>query len=424
MNIRTERTMKDGGRVFRHFFGDKFHGQRNPFEDFFGPFKDQPQREYKQQSLGSGFIIDKEGYIVTNNHVIDGADQIKVRLYNEKEYEANVVGRDPKTDLALIKIDAIKDLQPLTLGNSKEIKVGSWVVAIGSPFGLEQTVTQGIVSAKKRVIGAGPYDDFIQTDASINPGNSGGPLLDLKGHVIGINTAIVASGQGIGFAIPLTWPNQSSPKLKEKGEVTRGWLGVGIQDVTPELAEYWGLDNAEGVLVTQVFEGDPADKAGVKKNDIIVALNGQPVSTGRELSSIIANTPVGDKTRITLMRGGEKKTLTAKVAKREEKESLVSREDERSDALGLQVADLTNERAQQFGLDKDESGVLVIDVENGSRAEKAGVRVGDIIKGINRQKVDSLDDYSGVMKKADSEEALHILILRRNEGLKAIKIMP
>ncbi len=424
VNIRTERTMKDGGRVFRHFFGDKFHGQRNPFEDFFGPFKDQPQREYKQQSLGSGFIIDKEGYIVTNNHVIDGADQIKVRLYNEKEYEANVVGRDPKTDLALIKIDGIKDLQPLTLGNSKEIKVGSWVVAIGSPFGLEQTVTQGIVSAKKRVIGAGPYDDFIQTDASINPGNSGGPLLDLKGNVIGINTAIVASGQGIGFAIPIDMAKSIVAQLKEKGEVTRGWLGVGIQDVTPELAEYWGLDNAEGVLVTQVFEGDPADKAGVKKNDIIVALNGQPVSTGRELSSIIANTPVGDKTRITLMRGGEKKTLTAKVAKREEKESLVSREDERSDALGLQVADLTNERAQQFGLDKDESGVLVVDVENGSRAEKAGVRVGDIIKGINRQKVDSLDDYSGVMKKADSDEALHMLILRRNEGLKAIKIMP
>ena len=278
VNIRTERTMKEGGRVFRHFFGEQFQGRPNPFEDFFGPFKDQPQREYKQKSLGSGFIIDKEGYIVTNNHVIDGADEIKVRLYNEKEYQAKVVGRDPKTDLALIKIDGIKDLQPLTLGNSEDLKVGTWVVAIGSPFGLEQTVTQGIVSAKKRVIGAGPYDDFIQTDASINPGNSGGPLLDLKGRVIGINTAIVASGQGIGFAIPIDMAKSIVAQLKDKGEVTRGWLGVGIQDVTPELAEYWGLDSTKGVLVTQVFEGDPADKAGVKKNDIIVALNGQPVS--------------------------------------------------------------------------------------------------------------------------------------------------
>lgn len=423
VNIRTERTMKGGGRVFRHFFGDRFHG-RNPFEDFFGPFQDQPQREYKQQSLGSGFIIDEAGYIVTNNHVIDSADEIKVRLYNEKEFEATVVGRDPKTDLALIKIEGTKDLNPLPLGSSDDLKVGSWVVAIGSPFGLEQTVTQGIVSAKKRVIGAGPYDDFIQTDASINPGNSGGPLLDLRGRVVGINTAIVASGQGIGFAIPIDMAKSIVAQLKDKGEVTRGWLGVGIQDVTPELAEYWGLDNTQGVLVTQVFEGDPADQAGIKKNDIIVALNGQPVSSGRELSSVIANTPVGDKTRITLVRGGEKKTLTARVAKREDTQKRIAKGDERSDELGLQVADLTAERAQQFGLDKDESGVLVVDVERGSRADKAGVRVGDIIKGINRKKVENLDDYSGVMKKADSDEALHMLILRRNEGLKAVKIMP
>ena len=424
VNIRTERTMKGGGRVFRHFFGDQFRGHPNPFEEFFGPFNNEPEREYKQQSLGSGFIIDKEGYIVTNNHVIDDADEIKVRLYNEKEYEAKVVGRDPKTDLALIKIEAPKDLQPLTLGNSDELKVGTWVVAIGSPFGLEQTVTQGIVSAKKRVIGAGPYDDFIQTDASINPGNSGGPLVDLQGRVVGINTAIVASGQGIGFAIPIDMAKTIVAQLKDKGEVTRGWLGVGIQDVTPELAEYWGLDSTKGVLVTQVFEGDPADKAGVKKNDIIVALNDQPVTTGRELSAIIANTPVGEKTRITLIRGGEKMSLTAKVAKREEKSLQAAREDERSDVLGLQVADLTPERAQQFGLDKDESGVLVVDVENGSRADKAGVRVGDIVKGINRKKVENLNDYSAVMKKADDKEALHMLVLRRNEGLKAIKIVP
>jgi serine protease Do len=310
------------------------------------------------------------------------------------------------------------------LGDSEKLKVGSWVVAIGSPFGLEQTVTAGIVSAKKRVIGAGPYDDFIQTDASINPGNSGGPLLDLKGRVVGINTAIVASGQGIGFAIPIGMARSIVDQLKDKGEVTRGWLGVGIQDLTPELAEYYGMAKRKGVLVTQVFKDDPADKAGIKKNDIIVALNGQPVSTGRELSSIIANTPVGEKTKINLLRNGKEKTLTATVAKREDKDLLADAGQKKSDALGLQVAELSPERAQQFGLAKDESGVLIVDVENDSRAEKSGVRVGDVVKGINRQKVENLDDYNNIMDKADKNEPLHMLIMRRNEGLKALKIAP
>lgn len=425
VNIRTERTVKDGGRVFRHFFGDPFGGnRRHPFEDFFGPFSDQPQRDYRQRSLGSGFLIDAEGYIVTNNHVIEDADQIKVRLSNGEEYEGEVVGRDPNTDLALIKIKGAKELTPLVLGDSEELKVGSWVVAIGSPFGLEQTVTAGIVSAKKRVIGAGPYDDFIQTDASINPGNSGGPLLDLQGRVVGINTAIVASGQGIGFAIPINMAKTIVNQLKDKGEVTRGWLGVAIQDVTPELAEYYGLEQRKGVLVTQVFEGDPADQAGVRQNDIIISINDQPVATGRELSAIIANTPVGEKTKITLVRDGRQRTLTAVVAKREDQEVRAAVEQRESDALGLQVAELTPERAQQFGLDKDESGVLVMDVENGGRAENAGVRAGDIIKGINRQKVDDLKSYQAIMKKADKNEPLLMLVLRRNEGLRVVRVMP
>lgn len=424
VNIRTERVIKGGGRVFRHFFGDPFGGRRHPFEEFFGPHSEQPQRDYRQRSLGSGFIIDHEGYIVTNNHVIDNADQIRVRLYNGDEYDARLVGRDPKTDLALIKIDGADELSALPLGDSEAIKVGTWVVAIGSPFGLEQTVTAGIVSAKKRVIGAGPYDDFIQTDASINPGNSGGPLLDLQGRVVGINTAIVATGQGIGFAIPINMAKSIVDQLKDKGEVTRGWLGVGIQDLTPELAEYYGLDQRKGVLVTQVFEDDPADQAGVRQNDIIVAINDQPVATGRELSAIIANTPVGQKTKITLIRDGRERTLTATVAKREDQELRAAVDQKESDVLGLQVAEMTAERAQQFGLDKDESGVLVVDVESGSRAETAGVRVGDIIKGINRIKVDNLKEYQEVMKKADKKEPLLMLVLRRNEGLRAIRIMP
>jgi serine protease Do len=425
VNIRTERTIQGGGRVFRHFFGDQFGGgRRNPFEEFFGPFSEQPQREHRQRSLGSGFIIDKEGFIVTNNHVIDNADQIKVRLSNGDEYDARLIGRDPKTDLALIKIDGANGLSPLQLGDSEAIRVGTWVMAIGSPFGLEQTVTAGIVSAKKRVIGAGPYDDFIQTDASINPGNSGGPLLDLQGRVVGINTAIVASGQGIGFAIPINMAKTIVSQLKDKGEVTRGWLGVGIQDLTPELAEYYGLEQRKGVLVTQTFEGDPAHKAGVRQNDIIIAIDDQPVATGRELSSIIANTPVGENTKIKLIRNGREMTLTATVARREDQEQRAAVEEKESDALGLQVAELSAERAQQFGLDNSETGVLVVDVESGSRADQSGVRVGDIIKGINRQQVDTMKQYQDLMKKADKKEPLLMLIQRRNEGLSAIRIMP
>jgi serine protease Do len=426
VNIRTERTIKGGGRVFRHFFGQPFGGERNPFEEFFGPFTEPPQRDFKQRSLGSGFVIDNEGFIVTNNHVVAEADQIKVKLSDGSEYDAKVVGRDPKTDLALIKIDGAKQLTALPLGNSDQSKVGTWVVAIGSPFGLEQTVTAGIVSAKGRIIGAGQYDDFIQTDASINPGNSGGPLLDMNGEVIGINTAIVASGQGIGFAIPINLAKNIVNQLKETGEVVRGWLGVGIQDLTPELAEYYKLKAREGVLVTQAFEGDPAHKAGIRSNDLITAINGQPVATGRELSSIIANTPVGGTARITLLRGGKEMNVNVKVAKRPEDEKLAKagREGQETGSLGIQVAELSPERAQQFGLDKDESGVIVLDVESGSRAETSGLRVGDIIKEIEHNQVTNLESYRTIMGKLDEKKAIQMLIMRRNEGFQAIKILP
>jgi serine protease Do len=424
VNIRTVRTIKGGGRVFRHFFGEPYGGRNNPFEDFFGPFSEQPQRDFKQRSLGSGFIIDKDGHIVTNNHVIAEADQIKVKLFDEQEFDAKVIGRDPKTDLALIKIDGAKGLKPLPLGDSDKLKVGTWVVAVGSPFGLEQTVTAGIVSAKGRIIGAGPYDDFIQTDASINPGNSGGPLVDMGGRVVGINTAIVASGQGIGFAIPVDMANTVIAQLKEKGEVTRGWLGVGIQDLTPELAEYYGLEDQKGILVTQVFEGDPAEKAGVEPNDIIIAVDGQNIGSARELSSLVANTAVGGKTKITLLRNGEKKVVTATLANQPKDLARVGQTSEESGELGLQVADLSAERAQQFGLDPDEKGVLVVDVENASRAARADVRVGDIIKGVNRNKVKDLESYRELINRIDTKKEVLMLILRRNEGLKAVKIDP
>jgi serine protease Do len=427
VNIRTVKTMKDGGRVFRHFYGNPFGGQRrHPFEDFFRPFEeDERQRDFKQRSLGSGFIIDKAGYIVTNNHVIEDADQITVKLYDDKEFEATLVGRDSKTDLALIKIEGAKNLKPLKMGDSGDLDVGTWVVAIGSPFGLEQTVTAGIVSAKGRIIGSGPYDDFIQTDASINPGNSGGPLLDLEGEVMGINTAIVASGQGIGFAIPINLAKGIVAQLKEGGEVTRGWLGVAIQDLTPELAEYYGLEERKGVLIAQIFKDDPADKAGLKANDVVTAIDGRAVSSGRELSQVIADTKVGKKTDIRFVRDGKEQTVSVRLTKRDDDQRLAAKPvSDAQDELGLRVQSITPALANQFGLDAAESGVLVGRVKSGSKADGAGVQAGDIIKEINRQAVKDVDDYEKLTKKGYKEEGIAMLIKRRNAGYLAVKIDP
>jgi serine protease Do len=425
VNISTERTIKGGGRVFRHFFGEPYGDRKSPFDDFFGPFQDQPGREHKERSLGSGFIMDKEGYIVTNNHVVAEADEIKVKLYNGKEYDAVVVGRDTKTDVALIKIKGAGELTPLPLGNSEALKVGTWVVAIGSPFGLEQTVTQGIVSAKGRSIGAGPYDDFIQTDASINPGNSGGPLLNLGGEVIGINTAIVARGQGIGFAIPIDMAKDIVNQLKDKGEVTRGWLGVQIRDLDESLANYYKVDPFSAVYVENVVPGDPADQAGIRSGDIIVSVDGQSVTSGRGLATLIAGIPVGQKSKIVLLREGQKKTVSVKIAKQSAEEvKVASSQGGSSDDLGLQVTDLSSEKARQFGLDEDESGVLVIEVENGSRADEAGVKVGDIIKGINLKKVGNLKDYEELIAKVDNKESINLLVRSRNQGSRGIQIKP
>ncbi len=424
VNIRTVRTIKGGGRVFRHFFGDPFGNRRNPFEEFFGPHGNQPGREHKERSLGSGFIIDRSGYIVTNNHVVAEADEIKVKLSSGKEFDAEVVGRDPKTDLALIKIKDAKNLTPLSLGDSKNLKVGTWVVAVGSPFGLEQTVTQGIVSAKGRSIGAGPYDDFIQTDASINPGNSGGPLLNLKGQVVGINTAIVARGQGIGFAIPIDMARSIVGQLKEKGEVTRGWLGVQIRDLDESLASYYKLKAFSGVYVENVVPGDPADNAGIRSGDIITTVDGQPVSSGRELAGLIASIPVGQKTRVALMRDGKKKTISVKIAKQAEEKVQMARKNSSNDDLGLRVTELSSERARQLGLDEQEEGVLVIEVEPDSRADKAGVRVGDVIKGLNLKKVKGLKDYQSLLDAAGKDESVNLLVRRRDQGSRGIRIEP
>jgi serine protease Do len=297
------------------------------------------------------------------------------------------------------------------------------VVAIGSPFGLERTVTAGIVSAKGRVIGSGPYDDFIQTDASINPGNSGGPLLNLKGEVIGINTAIVATGQGIGFAIPINLVKGVITQLQSGGEVTRGWLGVAIQDVNSEMAEYYGMETKKGVFVADVFKGDPADAAGIKPKDIIVEVNGQKVDTTRQLTSLVAGIPVGQSAKVKVIRDGQPKTFTVKIAKRDDAKVASRGEtpEKRDDQLGLRVSALTPEIAQRFNI-REASGVIVIDVQGGSQADEAGMRVGDIIKEINRQTIESVKDYNEALKKIPKDGAVSFFLWRKNAGFLVAKL--
>jgi serine protease Do len=423
VNIRTVKTIKGGGPVFRQFQRDPW-GKNSPFKEFFERyFGDDMQREFKQPSLGSGFIIDKAGFVVTNNHVIEDADQIKVKLKDKREYDAKIVGRDPNTDLALLKIESGQNLPTIEMGDSDALKVGQWVVAIGSPFGLEHTVTAGIVSAKGRVIGSGPYDDFIQTDASINPGNSGGPLLNMKGEVVGINTAIVANGSGIGFAIPINLAKDIIMALKNEGEVTRGWLGVAIQDLNGDMAEYYGIEDKKGVFVADVFEGDPADRAGIKAKDIILEVNGEKIKTSRQLTSMIARIPVDDHVKIKILRDGKEKTVKVKIAKRtEDKLTARSRPKEQAEEFGIRVSDLKPEILQQFNMDET-SGVIVTHVESGSKGDDAGVRVGDIIKEINRQSVENTKDYQAILKQLSSGDPINLFIRRKNAGFLVAKLV-
>ncbi len=412
VNIRTVKTVKGGGRVFKHFQGP--FGKEDPLKDFFEKFFGEiPEHDYKQRSLGSGFIIDKEGFIVTNNHVIEGADKIRVKLASGKEFDAEFFGRDQKTDIALIKIKTKNGLPTVTFGNSDALAVGDWVLAIGSPFGLEHTVTAGIVSAKGRVIGSGPYDDFIQTDASINPGNSGGPLLDMEGKVIGINTAIVAGGQGIGFAIPINMARNIIEQLKKHGHVTRGWLGVSIQDLTPELAEYYRVKDGKGALVGEVFKGDPADKAGINPKDIIVEVNGKKINDSRDLSRLIADVAVGKKIKIKIIRNGKGKNLYAVITKRtEEKEQVATKEPGIESDFGITVSDITPEVADHYGIE-DTQGIVIVKIDPDSKGAESGLRNGDVIKEINRKSVRNIKEYKKRLKELENEKKLRILVRRK-----------
>jgi serine protease Do len=399
---------------FRNFPGNPF-GDKNPFGDFFGPFSEgNPPRGFEQRGVGSGFVMSRDGYVLTNNHVVEDADQIKVKLANGKEYEGKIVGRDPKTDLALVKIEGNSDLHPLKLGNSEDLKVGSWVVAVGSPFGLEQTVTAGIVSAKGRVIGSGPYDNFIQTDASINPGNSGGPLINMKGEVVGINTAIIASGQGIGFAIPINMAKEIAPQLQEKGHVTRGWLGVSIQEVTPELAKSFDLKEKKGALVSQVVSGSPAEKAGIEQGDIILEFDGKEVSDAKDLPRIVASTPVDKTVTLKVSRNGKITDRQVKVGEMEEKVEVTKAPSHKS--LGITVQNLTPEIAKGLGL-KKETGVVVTRVEPGSAAADAGIQTGDVIREVNRKPIKDVEEFSQKVEKAKGPDNILFLVQRGQNNL-------
>ena len=327
VNVSTTQVVKGQRRSMPRLPFPNPFGERDPFEEFFERFfgGENPQREFRRRSLGSGFIINREGYIVTNNHVVENASDIKVSLSDKEEYDAKVIGRDPKTDVALIKIEAKKELPAAPLGDSGKLRVGEWVMAIGNPFGLGHTVTTGIVSAKGRIIGAGPYDEFIQTDASINPGNSGGPLFNMNGEVVGINTAIIATGQGIGFAIPINAAKELLIPLREKGRVVRGWLGVQVQRMTPELAKSFGLDRERGALVADVMPDTPAEKAGIERGDVIIEFNGRKIDEMNDLPRVVANTTPNADVAVKLMRKGQEKTVQVKVAELKEERVAAAR---------------------------------------------------------------------------------------------------
>ncbi|MDM8541231.1 Do family serine endopeptidase [Desulfococcaceae bacterium HSG9] len=427
VNIRTEKDSKTDSRVFRFFHQNPF-GDDDPFREFHEKFfGGRPNRDFKQRSLGSGFIIDKEGYIVTNNHVVEDADKIKVILTNSKEYDAKIIGRDPNTDLALIKIKAETALPAVELGDSDKLQIGEWVIAIGSPFGLEHTVTAGIISAKGRVIGSGPYDDFLQTDASINPGNSGGPLIDMNAKVVGINTAIIAGGGGgIGFAIPINLAKGIIEQLRTKGEVSRGWLGVAIQDVSKEMSEYYGLKDRKGALVAEIFEDNPAAKAGILPHDLIMEVDGKKIESSRDLTRVIAESGVGNSVEIKVFRNGEQKTFKVELAQR--KKAKNAPENEKADhkdyegELGMQVTKITPKIARRFKM-QETTGVVVTHVEPNSKADNAEIMRGDLIREINHRAINAVSDFVEVLRGVKKGEEVFLVISRLNKGTVVIKLI-
>jgi len=370
-------------------------------------------------SSGSGVIIDKEGYIVTNNHVVGDAAEVEVRLLDKRKFTGKVVGRDPDTDLAVVKIISKTPLPTVPMGDSSQVKVGQWVVAVGNPFGLESTLTVGVVSALKREnVNLSRYEEFIQTDASINPGNSGGPLFNIRGEIIGINTAIINFAQGIGFAIPSKMVQEVVPQLIAKGKVSRGWLGVGIQAVTEDLASQFHLEREEGVLVNEVFEGEPAQKAGIQAGDIILSVDNAAVDTPTSLAKAVAGLTPGKPAVLKILRNGEPRQISVLLTERKDAadtaEAVPAKTPE--SVLGLNIQGLTQEIADRLKL-KDLKGVLVTKVEPDSLADRGGLKEGDVIKEINRHAIDTAEDFRKASDGLKTEEGVLVRLIREQRGL-------
>ncbi|MCF6158183.1 MAG: DegQ family serine endoprotease [wastewater metagenome] len=407
----------DPFRQFRDFFGDEF------FDRFFQP--QIPEREFKIQGLGSGIIIDSEkGYILTNNHVVEDADEIKITLGDRREFIGKVIGTDPQTDIAVVKIEKPEgeELPFVNFGDSDTLRPGQWAIAIGSPFGLTQTVSIGVISATGRTnVGVAQYEDMIQTDAAINPGNSGGPLVNIRGEVVGINTAIFTrSGgyQGIGFAIPVNMVKIIMKDLIEKGKVTRGWLGVVIQDIDPSLAKSFNVTVTEGVLVSDVQENSPAKEAGFERGDIIIEYDGKATRDVSHLRNIVAQTEVGKKVKVKVLRDGKEKELIVKISE-QPAELFALRpgapggpgREQGERELGMVVQNLTKEIAENLGIE-DKSGVIVSGVQPGGPAAMAEIREGDLIKEVNRKKVNNVTEFRKAISEADKEKGILMLIKR------------
>ncbi|GBD97080.1 MAG TPA: DegQ family serine endoprotease [Nitrospirae bacterium] len=414
VNISTVRTEKIMGSPFSPFYNDPF------FRKFFGNQFRHPQkpRERKSASLGSGVIVSPDGYILTNNHVIKNADKIKVLLPDKREFTGRIIGSDPKTDLSVIKIDA-GNLSTLSFGNSDALRVGELVLTIGSPYGLNQTVTMGIVSAVGRAnVGIAEYEDFIQTDAAINPGNSGGALVNVKGELVGINTAIFSTTggyQGIGFAIPSNMAKIVMDSLIEKGKVIRGWLGVSIQAITPELAQQFRLEKDYGTLVADVVEGSPAEKAGLMRGDVIIEFNGKKIDEPYILRNIVADTPPGTEAEMKVIRDGEIKSLTVTIVEipaKAEKTPAVFQ-----NALkGVSVQDLTPDIYRQLNLPEKIRGVVITDIESESPADTR-LLPGDVILEINRKAISDIEDYEAIVSKIKPDMDVLLLVFRRGSTI-------
>ncbi len=402
-------------------------GPGSPFEDFLRPFRDREDEEEpaerEARSLGSGFVIDPDGYIVTNNHVIDEAEEITVRFSDDQEFDAEVIGTDPEGDLALLKIDAGKKLPYAKWGDSDKIRVGDWVMAIGNPFGLGGTVTAGILSARHRNINAGPFDDYLQTDASINRGNSGGPTFNMQGQVIGVNTAILSptgGNVGIGLAIPSSQAKYIVDQLREKGKVERGYLGVAAQNVSNAIADSLGLKDAKGALVSSVSEGGPGAKAGLQPGDVIIELGGKKVESLNKLLLMLSRSKVGATVPVKVVRDGKEKTIKVTLAERPGRDVIAaagapggsSDKSKTSAVLGMQLKDLTNEEVEGLGLGEKTTGPVVTRVKQGTDAARKGLQPGDIIDQANGVKVSSVADVQKQVDKVAEMEDRDMILLR------------